>query len=72
MTIDYAKAYNNERMMHASLKRRQKEAVLAYKATRNVSAHPIRTTIGKQLMNIGERLSNTHPQVPPARDIAHV
>ena len=73
MTIDYAKAYSNERMVHAHMKRRQREAVLAYKATRSVSAHPIRTTIGEQLMNIGQHLSNTRPQVPPAvRDIARV
>lgn len=73
MTIDYAKAYSNERMVHAQMKRRRREAVLAYKATRSVSGHPIRTTIGEQLINIGEHLSNTRPQGPSAvRDIARV
>ena len=73
MTIDYAKAYSNERMVHANMKRRQREAVLAYKATRSGTAHPIRTTIGERFINIGEHLSNTRPQVPSTvRDIAHV
>ena len=72
MTIDYAKAYSNERMVHAHMKRCQREAVLANKATRSVAAHPIRTAIGKQLLSIGEHLSNTRPPEPSAvRDIAH-
>ena len=72
MTIDYAKAYSNERMVHAHMKRRQREAVIAYKAARSFSAHPIRTTIGERLMNIGHHLSNTPPQVSRAtRDSAH-
>ena len=71
MTIDYAKAYSNERMVHAHMKRRQREAVLAYKATRSVAAHPIRSAIGEQLMSIGEHLSKTRPPEPSAvRDIA--
>ncbi len=53
MTIDYAKAYSNERMVRAQMKRCQREAVLAYKATRSVSAQPIRTTIGERFINIG-------------------
>ena len=63
MTIDYAKAYSNERMVHAHMKRQQREAVRAYKTTRSGTAHPIRTTIGERFINIGEHLSNTHQQV---------
>ncbi len=49
MTIDYAKAYSNERIAYAQMKRRQREAVLAYKATRSAAGRPIRTAIGEQL-----------------------
>jgi len=73
MTIDYANAYSNERLEHAHMKRRQRKADIAHKATRSVSAHPVRTTIGEQLINIGQHLSNTRPQVPSTvRDIAQV
>ena len=70
MTIDYAKAYSNEIIAHASMKRRQREALLTYKATRSLARRPIRTAIGDQLINIGEHLSNTPP--PSAvTDVAH-
>lgn len=70
MTIDYAKAYSNERITYAQMKRRQREAVLAYKATRSAAGRPIRTAIGEQLINIGEHLSKT-PSPSTVTDMAH-
>ena len=63
MTIDYAKAYSNEAIAYATMKRRQREAVLAYKATRSARG-PIRTAIGEQLINIGKHLSKTPSPTP--------
>jgi hypothetical protein len=72
MTIDYAKAYSNERIAYAQMKRRQREAVLAYRATRSAAGRPIRTAIGEQLINIGEHLSKTPSPAPSAvTDMAH-
>lgn len=72
MTIDYARAYSNERMVHAHMKRRQREAVLAYKATRGAAAHPIRSAIGEQLVNFGKHLAKTSSPAPSAvTDVAH-
>ncbi len=60
MTADCVKAYRNERMAHAHMKRQQREAVRVNRASRIVSAdHPIRTTAGNRLIKIGERLSRT-------------
>ena len=54
MTTDYVKAYRNERMAHAHMKRQQREAVRVNRANRIVSAdHPIRTTAGNRLIKIG-------------------
>jgi hypothetical protein len=66
MTMDYAKAYSNEAIAYACMKRRQREAVLGYKATKNAAGRPIRTAIGEQLINIGEHLSKTPSPAPSA------
>ena len=72
MTMDYAKAYSNEAIAYASMKRRQREAVLAYRATRSAAGRPIRTAIGEQLINIGNHLSKTPSPAPSAvTDMAH-
>jgi hypothetical protein len=66
MTIDYAKAYSNEAIAYACMKRRQREAVLAHKATKSAAGRPIRTAIGEQLVNIGEHPSKTPTPAPSA------
>ncbi len=72
MNIDYAKAYGNERMAHAQIRRRQREAVLADRTARNVSRRRIRGAVGNVLILLGERLSGTHPpQAPAVGDMAH-
>ncbi len=64
MSTDYVKAYRNERMIHAHLKRQQREAVLANRAKRIAYAdQPIRSVVGYQLINIGEFLSKAPSQV---------
>ena len=72
MTTDYAKAYMNERLAHADMKRQLREAGLTYRASRIASAdHPIRTAIGNLLINIGEHLSKTPAPLSSAiRDMA--
>ncbi len=65
MTLEFAKAYGNERMAHAQMKRQQREAVLAHRTQRVVSGdHPIRVAIGNGLINIGEHLSKKPKPMP--------
>jgi hypothetical protein len=54
MTIEYAKAYSRERIAHAEMKRRQREAL----AGGPRPGHPIRNTVGRLLIAFGERLSS--------------
>ncbi len=67
MTIDYAKAYSKERIAYAQMKRRQREAVLAYKATRSAAGRPIRTAIGEQLGPVWWRSEWTSRTTTPMR-----
>ena len=64
MTIEYAKAYSNERIAHAQTRRRQRESVLGHRPTRNSTIHRVRAAVGNQLISIGERLSATSLPVP--------
>ncbi len=65
MTTEYAKAYRDERMAHADMKRRQRKAVSAFRAAKIASGdHSIRAAIGKRLVTLGERLSGTSAPLP--------
>ncbi len=72
MTTEYVKAYRNERMAHAHMKRQQREAVLVNRANEIASAdQSIRTAAGNRLIKIGERLSKTpSPMSSTINDVA--
>lgn len=64
MNVDYARAYGNERIAHAQIKQRQREAVQLHKANRGSSVLPIRSAMGNWLIARGEWLSATRSPVP--------
>ena len=72
MTTDYADAYRIERMAHADMRRREREAASKHRANRIASAgHPIRTAMGNQLIRMGQRLSAASaPLTSEIRDVA--
>ncbi len=72
MTTEYVKAYRNERMAHAHMKRQQRKAVLVNRANKIASAdQSIRTGAGNRLIKIGERLSKTpSPMSSTINDVA--
>ena len=72
MTTEYVKAYRNERMAHAHMKRQQRKAVLVNRANKIASAdQSIRTGAANRLIKIGERLSKTpSPMSSTINDVA--
>lgn len=63
MTIEYAKAYSNERITHAETKRLQREAMM-HEVAGDWLGGPIRTAVGTRLINMGEQLSANRPGAP--------
>jgi len=59
MSIEYARAYSNERLAHAEAKRYRRHAALAGRAFGQATRQPIRMAIGGLLISIGEQLSRS-------------
>jgi hypothetical protein len=64
MTIDYARAYGNERRTRAEMRRRQRAAASAAKAQGSTGLTAIRRAIGRLLTSLEEPLC-TDPSAQP-------
>ena len=66
MTLEYAKAYSNERLAHAQLKRQQRQAARSTGRFPESRSHQIRSAVGERLITAGEWLAG-RSSVRPAQ-----